>query len=231
MQASLAQTKALGQMGAMMTSLPATLLSGRTVPFRDTEHSAIAKTPITGEVVITALGIAGDQQADKIHHGGPDKALHHYPADHYDHWQQVLGAHPDLIPGGFGENISTLGLTEADVLLGDRFRLGTALIEVSHGRQPCWKLAHRFGVPGLVAQVVKSGRAGWYTRVLEPGVARTGDRLELTERGLPEWTMARLFHVLIGGGHKQDPAALTHLANLPVLAEDWHRRARELSLT
>ena len=206
-----------------------TLLSGRAAPFRGHEHSAIAKTPLDGEVQITALGITGDQQADKIHHGGPDKAMHHYPADHYDHWRRALGAHPDLVPGGFGENISCTGLTEADVLLGDRFRLGTAVIEVSHGRQPCWKLAHRFGVPGMVAQVVKTGRAGWYARVLQPGVARSGDRLELTERGLPEWPMARLFHMLIGGGHKKDPAALAHLADLPVLAEDWRQRARELA--
>ena len=207
------------------------LLSGKAGSLRGfDEPSAIAKTPMTGAVVIGPQGIAGDEQADPVHHGGPDKALHHYPADHYAYWRQALGGHEELAPGGFGENISTFGLTEDDVWLGDRFRLGTALIEVSHGRQPCSKLAARFGVPGLVAQVVKTGRAGWYTRVLEPGVARIGDRLELTERGLPEWTMARLFHVLIGGGHRRDPAALAHLAALPVLAEAWRQRARDLAL-
>lgn len=206
------------------------LLTGRIAPFRaPDEPSAIAKHPVDGPVSIGPEGILGDEQADRKHHGGPDKALHHYAFDHYAAWADDLGGHPLLAaPGGFGENISTLGLTESDVWLGDRFRLGTALIEVSHGRQPCWKLGHRFDHAPMAARIVKNRRSGWYYRVLEPGVARAEDRLALVERGLPDWPVDRLFHVLIGGGHKADRAALPHLAALPVLAAAWRQRAVEL---
>jgi len=206
------------------------LLAGPIAPFRAAdEPSAIAKYPLSGPVEIGPEGILGDAQADRKHHGGPDKALHHYPFDHYPTWAEDLGAHPLLAtPGAFGENISTTGLTESTVLLGDRFRLGTALIEVSHGRQPCWKLGHRFDHAPMAAKIVKNRRSGWYYRVLEPGTAQTEDRLTLVERGLPDWPIDRLFHVLIGGGHKSDPAALPHLAALPVLAQAWRDRAAEL---
>jgi len=206
------------------------LLTGQAKVFRGPyEWSAIAKSPIAGPVAITPHGLAGDEQANRIFHGGPDKALHHYPFEHYAFWRGELGDHPLLArPGGFGENISTLGFTEETVWLGDRFRLGSALIEVSHGRQPCWKLSHRFGVASLTAQVVQTGRAGWYYRVLEPGQAVAGDRLTLVERGLCEWPLAQLFAVLIGDKTERDPASLRDLAALPVLAEAWRQRARDL---
>jgi MOSC domain-containing protein YiiM len=206
------------------------LLTGKATPFRaPDEPSAIAKSPIAGPVAIGPLGLAGDEQADPIHHGGRDKAIHHYPFEHYAQWRAELGDHPLLAqPGSFGENISTLGLTEDAVLLGDRFQLGTALIEVSHGRQPCWKLAHRFGRADLTARVVQTGRAGWYYRVLEPGHAVAGDRLQLVERGLAEWNLARLFAVLVAGKGGRDVAALRELAELKVLAGAWRFRASEL---
>lgn len=205
------------------------LLRGKASAFRAAELSAIAKSPIAGPVAISPLGLDGDEQANRIFHGGVDKAIHHYPFDHYAAWRSELGDHPLLrAAGGFGENISTLGLTEDRVWLGDRFRLGTALIEVSHGRQPCWKLSHRFGRAELTARVVRTGRAGWYYRVLEPGQASAGDRLTLVERGLREWNLARLFAVLIGNKARQHPAEWRELAALPVLAEAWRHRARRL---
>ncbi len=204
------------------------LLTGQVRAFSTRGPSAIAKKPITGPVAITALGLVGDKQADPVHHGGADKAIHHYPFDHYAFWREQLGDHPLLaMPGGFGENISTHGLTEQTVRLGDRFRLGTALIEVSHGRQPCWKLGHHFGHAALAAQVLRNGYAGWYYRVLEPGVAETGDRLDLVEAGLADWTLARLFAVLVAK-HPAHPALLRELAALPVLAEEWRMRATKL---
>jgi MOSC domain-containing protein YiiM len=206
------------------------LLAGKARAFRaPDEPSAIAKSPLSGPVAITAQGIAGDEQGDPVRHGGADKAIHHYPFDHYAFWRSELGDHRLLsTPGSFGENISTLGLTEDRVWLGDRFRLGTALIEVSHGRQPCWKLSHHFERPDLTAQVVRNGRAGWYYRVLEPGTAAAGERLTLVERGLPDWNLARLFAVLIGDKARRDPDTLRELAELPMLAEAWRYRAREL---
>jgi MOSC domain-containing protein YiiM len=206
------------------------LLTGKIAPFRGpAETSAIAKLPEPGPVAITPLGFAGDEQADPIHHGGADKAIHHYPFDHYPHWRALLGDIPLLAtPGAFGENIATTGLTEENVCLGDQFRLGTALLEVSHGRQPCWKLGHRLGRPDLAAQVVETRYSGWYYRVLEPGVATAGDQLELLDRQRPQWPVARLFGVLIAGGHKREPTLLSELAAEELLAEAWRWRAREL---
>jgi MOSC domain-containing protein YiiM len=206
------------------------VLTGTVRAFRTPdEPSAIAKRAILGAVAVGPLGLAGDSQADLVNHGGADKAIHHYAFDHYPFWRDSLPDHPLLTaPGAFGENISTLGLTEHNVCLGDRFRLGTALVEVSHGRQPCWKLGHRFGRADVAARVVQTGRAGWYYRVLEPGQVTAGDRLALVKRGLTEWTLARLFAVLIGGEGKRDQAALQELTRTEVLAEAWRRRASGL---
>ncbi|MDE2405627.1 MAG: MOSC domain-containing protein [Sphingomonadales bacterium] len=206
------------------------VLVGKVAAFRADESSAIAKRAVDRPVAVTPLGLAGDEQADRVHHGGRDKAIHHYPFDHYAHWRARLGDHPLLsAPGGFGENLSSTGLADAEACLGDRFRLGTALVEISHGRKPCWKLGHRFARPELTALVVETGRAGWYYRVLEPGTVGPGDRLDLLDRPLPQWTVARLFDLLVGGGHRRDPAALRELAAMPVLADAWRTRARDLA--
>ena len=215
----------------MISSIPIrAVLCGKVAPFRGAdEPSAMAKTPISGPVAVGRLGLAGDEQADLTVHGGVDKAIHHYPLDHYDWWRGQLDGHPLLAaPGAFGENISTIGLTEADVCLGDRFALGTALVEVSQGRQPCWKLGHRFGNPKVTAMVVTSGRPGWYYRVVETGQVAAGDTLALQARPRPEWSVARMFGLLIGGGGKKEPAALRELAGLEVLAAPWRRRAVDM---
>jgi len=217
-------------MPATAVTIDAVLL-GTIAPFRAAdEPSAIAKRTVDRPVAVTPMGLAGDQQADRVHHGGLDKAIHHYPFDHYAHWRTRFGDHPLLAePGAFGENISTSGLTDDAACLGDRYRLGTALVEVSHGRQPCWKLGHHFRKPELTALVVASARAGWYYRVLEPGTVAAGDSLELVDRTLPQWPIARLFEILVGGGHKQETPALRELAALPVLADAWRSRARDLA--
>lgn len=204
---------------------------GQVRPFRgDDEPSAIGKLPVAHAVAVGPLGLAGDEQADRTVHGGVDKAIHHYPADHYDWWRGQLGAVPLLdTAGAFGENISTSGLDEQTVCLGDRFRLGTALVEVSQARQPCWKLDHRFGAKGVMAAVVKTRRTGWYYRVLEPGRVRAGDTLELLERPHPDWPLASLFGLLIGGEAKDRPADLRALRDVPVLAETWKVRRAKLA--
>lgn len=207
------------------------VLLGQIRPFRgDDEPSAIDKLPVPDAVAVGPMGLAGDEQADRTVHGGIDKAIHHYPADHYRWWRGHLGDLPLLgAPGAFGENISTLGLDEANVFLGDRFRLGTALVEVSQARQPCWKLDHRFGTKGVMAQVVKTRRSGWYYRVLEPGVVRVGDGLDLVERPWPDWPLASLFGLLIGGEARNRLADLRALRDVPVLADSWKVRRAQLA--
>ena len=205
------------------------LLTGTPMPFRDGDYSAIAKRPVDGAVRIAWQGFEGDAVADPVHHGGWDKAIHLYPHDHYDWWRERKPDHPLFdAPGAFGENIASLGMTEEEICLGDRFSLGSALVEVSHGRQPCWKLDHRFGSRDILATIVKTGRAGLYFRVLREGEAEAKGRMELLDRPFPQWPIARVFRLLIGGRHKVEPDAVRALANMPVLAEVWRDRASKL---
>lgn len=175
-----------------------TVLCGRVVDFtRPGSRSAIAKSPVHDTVTVTKLGLSGDEQGDLRVHGGPDKAVHHYPRDHYAPWQVDIGEHALLRQAGaFGENLSSSGLTEADVCLGDRFRLGSAVVEVSQSRQPCWKLSDRFGITDMARRVQDTGRTGWYYRVLQEGQLRAGDTLSLEERPHPRWPLTRIIEVL-----------------------------------
>lgn len=174
------------------------LLRGHARPYtRPGSVSAIAKSPFAGPVRIGECGLEGDEQGDRRVHGGPDKAVHHYPRDHYAAWREDLGEHTLLsAPGAFGENISSQGLTEAQVCLGDRYRLGEVVLEVSQGRQPCWKLNDRFGIADMARRVQSSGRTGWYYRVLETGEAVAGDRLQLLARPWPQWSLQRIAMML-----------------------------------
>lgn len=198
------------------------VLRGRAVPFtRPGSRSAIAKTPVSGPVAVTALGLDGDEQGDLRVHGGPDKAVHQYAHGHYPLWRAELGALPVLAaPGAFGENLASTGLSEQQVCLGDQVRIGSVLLEVSQSRQPCWKLNDRFGVPGMARRVQHSGRTGWYYRVLEPGTLQAGDTLTLVARPWPQWPLSRLIDVLY---HQPfDAAVLGALAALP-LTPSWRR--------
>ena len=205
------------------------VLTGRVARFGpDGEGSAIGKTPVAGEATVTILGLEGDAQADLRVHGGPDKAIHHYPRDHYGWWREQLGPHPLLEhAGAFGENISTLGLTERDVCIGDRFRLGTAVVEIAQGRQPCWKQAHRLSNKSIVAAMVNSGRTGWYYRVVEEGSVAAGDALTLIVRVHPEWSVERVTGIIVAG-RERDVATLRELSGLPELATGWRMRAAKL---
>ncbi|MEN1939603.1 MOSC domain-containing protein [Luteimonas sp. MJ246] len=198
------------------------LLTGVAVPYaRPGSRSGIDKRPRSGPLRITATGLDGDEQGDLRVHGGVDKAVHHYPFEHYATWRSELGELPVLAaPGAFGENISSEGLDEGSVCIGDRFALGHAVLEVSQGRQPCWKLNDRFGVPDMARRVQDSGRTGWYYRVLQPGVAEAGDTLRLLERPWPDWSLDRLNRLLFD--RVLDPLALEPLLELP-LVPSWRR--------
>ncbi|MCF5101805.1 MOSC domain-containing protein, partial [Pseudomonas proteolytica] len=199
-----------------------TLLTGRVQPFtRPGTQSAIDKQPQQGQLKVCTLGLHGDEQGDLRVHGGVEKAIHHYPLEHYARWADELGAHPLLTqPGAFGENFSTTGWSEHDVCLGDRIRVGTALLEVSQGRMPCWKLSDRFAVANLALRVQQSGRTGWYYRVLEEGVVSAGDSLQRVERPFADWSLARLSAVLFD--KQVETELLRECLALP-LVPSWRR--------
>lgn len=192
------------------------ICTGTARPFNGTETSAIAKRPREGVVQLLEDGFAPDEQADRRVHGGPEMAVHLYPIDHHDWWQGELDDASLLEQlGAFGSNLAVRGVDETQVHIGDRFRLGTALIEISQPRQPCWKIEHRFGAKGMVAKIIKTGRAGWYFRVLEIGDCEAGDVLERVEIGHEDWTVARAFKALVAGkATKVELAELTRLERL-----------------
>ena len=182
--------------------------------------SGIRKSKVAGPQKITRLGLQGDHQGDTKNHGGPEKAVHHYPRDHYAAW---AADGVEASPAAFGENISTFGITEADICIGDVYRLGGALLQVSQGRQPCWRLNARFERPDMAFRVQKSGRTGWYYRVIEEGTAEAGDRLRLERRPQPHWPLIRIIDLLYT--RTLDMKALAELAALPELAQSWRTLA------
>ena len=136
--------------------------------------TGIYKEPVAGRIMLYRFNLDGDQQADLTVHGGPDKAVYVYPSEHYPIWQAEF---PDLpLPYGmFGENFTTEGLDESSVHIGDQFRIGGAVVEVTQPRMPCYKLGIRFGRPDMVKRFHASGRCGFYLRVLEEGEVGAGD--------------------------------------------------------
>lgn len=203
------------------------VLVGAVAPLGEAGHvSAIDKRPAPGPWRIGKMGLETDAQADRKHHGGVEKALHHYAYDHYAAWRAEIGASPALdAPGAFGENLSTRGWIEEDVCVGDIIRFGGALLQVSQGRQPCFKLNLRFGQRDMALRVQKGGRTGWYYRVLEEGVADEGDALALIERPCADWPLTRLTYLLYRDTRDRD--GLAAMAALPHLAESWRSLAQK----
>ena len=185
--------------------------------------TAFFKDPVAGPVEVTPTGLVGDGQSDLVNHGGVDKAVLVYSADHYDGWRGELGR-TELPGGAFGENLTVAGLTEDGVCVGDVWRCGGVTLEVTQSRQPCWKLARRWRIKDLPARVVKSGRCGWYLRVTEVGTLAAGDAFTLLARPNPAWTILRAHRVMHFG--KSDAAVSSALAAVPGLSLDWHETLR-----
>jgi MOSC domain-containing protein YiiM len=188
--------------------------------------SAIFKQRVQGPVVIHADSVEGDAQADRSVHGGPDKAICVYSADHYARWQSELGL-PDMAAGGFGENFTIAGLTEDTVCIGDRWSVGSVVVEVSQPRQPCWKLARRWRRKEFAQEVIAAGRTGWYFRVVRPDIVNTGDRCTLVARPYPEWTIAAANRVM--HGRPNDRGGSGRLAAVGLLSESWQNTLRTRS--
>ncbi|MBA2565353.1 MAG: MOSC domain-containing protein [Gemmatimonadetes bacterium] len=194
-------------------------------PFR----TAFVKEAVEGEVTVGPLGLEGDSQSDRRHHGGPEMAILAYSADHYPAWRQELGL-PEMGPGGFGENLTIAGVDETSVCIGDTYAVGGARLQVSQPRAPCYNISRRWGRQDLMLRVVQTGRTGWYLRVLAAGPVAAGDLLRLEERPLPGWSVARVARVA-GVTRDGEPSGLTDLARerallaaSPLLSPTWRER-------
>ncbi|HEY0763075.1 MAG TPA: MOSC domain-containing protein [Pyrinomonadaceae bacterium] len=146
--------------------------------------TGIFKEPIAGRVMMRKLNLDGDRQSDLSVHGGPEKAVYVYPSEHYDFWKHEL---PDMdLPWGvFGENLTTTGLFETEVNIGDKFRIGAAEVMVTQPRMPCYKLGIRFGRADIIKRFLVSERSGFYLSVLKEGEVGAGDEFELIEKNAP----------------------------------------------
>jgi MOSC domain-containing protein YiiM len=156
----------------------------------ETVLTSIFKSPVAGRVAIRQHNIDGDRQSDLTVHGGPYKAVYCYPGEHYDYWRRQL---PDaeLDSGAFGENLTTEGLSEESVWIGDQYRVGSALLQVTQPRMPCYKLGIRFGRPDMVKRFWVSARPGIYFSVVAEGEVAPGDAIELAARGAGVMSQAR----------------------------------------
>jgi len=162
---------------------PLNVYIGKVREYEGSRPSAIAKYQVDGELKLTELGLEGDQQAEKIIHGGPDRALCHYPREHYLHWAREFPEQAELFTApAYGENLSTEGLTEKDVYIGDIFRWGEALIQVTQPRSPCFKLNFHFGISDMASQMQDAGKTGWLCSVIAPGQVSADAPLILASR-------------------------------------------------
>jgi MOSC domain-containing protein YiiM len=184
----------------------------------ETIRTSIFKSPVTGRVRVRATNLEGDRQSDPTVHGGIDKAVYGYASEHYAFWRRELGL-ADLPWGAFGENLTTEGLTEDILCIGDRIRCGTAELSVTQPRQPCYKLAIRFGRPDVVKRFQKSGRSGFYFAVTSEGELGADDSIELTPADGDRISIAdatRTFY-----DRHADPAVIRRLVGLKGLSDSW----------
>jgi MOSC domain-containing protein YiiM len=188
--------------------------------------SGFVKLARRGTVAAGPEGLDGDAQADLSVHGGPDKAVYGYAADHYPRW---AAEHPEhagkFAPGVMGENLAVTGMDEAALCVGDIHQVGTALLQVCQPRQPCSKLALRFDDPLMVRAMVQNRRSGWYYRVLAPGELRAGDAVTLVERPHPDFAFARLVEIVYR--RNPTPDELARMAQMEGLARQWRAQAKQ----
>lgn len=190
------------------------------------QWTGIYKQPIEGRQFLGVDGLAGDRQADRRVHGGPDKALHQYPVGHYLRLATLFPALADrLVVGSIGENVSAEGFDERNVCIGDVFLLGDARLQVSQPRSPCWKIDHRYDTTGMAKAIAEHGLCGWYFRVLSAAWVRSGDELVLADRPPSAVSLADFW----AGwqAHRPEQATLERLASAPGLTAGWHRKLRE----
>ena len=191
---------------------------GRTI------RTGIFKEPVAGRVFMRALNIDGDGQASLKVHGGIHMAVYAYPHEHYEFWARELGRN-DLRSGQFGENLTVTGLLEEEVHIGDRFRIGAAVVEVTQPRVPCSKLAFKMNLPQFPKQFLASGRSGFYLRVLEEGEIGAGDRIERVHVDAGRVTVRQvnwLVHF-----DKKNAGLARRAVRIAALSPEWRERIAE----
>ncbi len=191
-------------------------------------HSVITgifKTPVHGRVKVNKLNMEGDTQADLSVHGGPNKAVYAYPSEHYAYWQREL---PDakLQWGAFGENLTQEGLLEDEACIGDRFRVGTAILMATQPRLPCYKLGIKFGRDDMPERFLASGRTGFYFAVVEEGELGQGDLIEPVERDPSRISVSKIFHLYFADAHP-DVRQIERVLQLEALTPGWRKRFLE----
>ncbi len=184
---------------------------------RRTVTTAVWKSPVAGRLVVRGVNLAGDDQADRRVHGGPDKAVYTYAWEDLLWWQDRLG-HP-LEPGTFGENLTLEGLAVTTAVIGEQWTIGSTLLEVAQPRLPCWKLGLRMGDPDFPDQFTEAGRPGAYLRILRAGEVGAGDDVQVVHRPAHGLTIAEV--AAIYGAGAPDAARLLVAPELPVPIRQW----------
>ena len=209
-----------------MSVILSSVRAGRAAPLGpDGVPSGFVKHDLDGPVAVTPLGLEGDEQADLTVHGGPEKAVYGYAGSHYPLWRAEQPQHAArMVDGAMGENLTITGLEESDICVGDVHAIGTALLQVCQPRQPCFKMALRFEDKRMPKAFVKSGRAGWYYRVLRPGVIERGDAVTLQDRPHPDFAFSRLIEIIYHG--RVTAEELARMAAMEGLASQWRNQAR-----
>ena len=189
-----------------------------------TVSTGIFKVPVEGRVMLRTLNLDGDRQADLTVHGGITKAVYAYPSEHYAYWRNEL-PETDLQWGMFGENFTTEGLAEADVNIGDRFRIGSAELKVTEPRMPCYKLGIKFQRNDILRRFLESGRSGFYFSVAQEGEVGAGDEIGLLSRDESNVTVADISRLYVRG--KDDPETMRRAIDLEALPESWREHFRK----
>ncbi len=207
------------QVESIQIGLPRTIEPAGSNPGEKAWRSGIFKETVSTEVAVRFNGIEGDGQADLKVHGGRDKAINVYPAEHFSHWRKALSF--DFAGGAFGENFTTRGMDETNTCIGDVYTIGGIKVEVSQPRQPCWKLGRKWDSKELVPQVLATGFTGWYLRVIEEGTLAAPAEVVLEDRPFPALTLAMANRARYQD--KDDLEAATLLGACPALADSWRR--------
>lgn len=187
-------------------------------------RTSIFKAPVPGRVRVGELNLEGDGQSDLSVHGGRDKAVYAYPSEHYAFWRNEL-AGVDFSWGAFGENLTTEGLLEDRVHIGDRFRAGSCELIVTQPRMPCYKLGIRFDRPDVVKRFLRSGRTGFYFAVLREGDIAAGDAIERLSEDEHRISVADVVRLYAADAANQE--LLRRASELPTLPESWRQYFRE----